>query len=401
MSAGGHGADAAATRAVRGAADVEIGRVLDFLEGRMGAREFFESRFRTCPPTRAEASRLVWLGDRIVSHARVYRRDLRLRGAVIPSGHLAEVCTHEDFRRQGHGRALLQDCAEFIRSQAWPVACVYSGVGHFYACEDWVPFPLVRTSVATAHWQVRPAPDVHVRRYERGRDDDAVAQIYNEYNQARNLSALRDAEYWRLHYSWIVEEDQIGFLIAEKRGAPVGYCRCFRGALCEYGVRPGHDDAGIALIDACVRRARISALEQLRLTLPVDEAVVTALSGVGCSTVRDGLMHLRVVDLKGILDIALQTSGDRLRDCGCPRQHTIALEVLGQKCLIRFSRSGAEAECLPAAAPATRLAQTEFLKLVFGARLEADLSAFSPDDRLLLTGLFPADGPVYWYADVV
>jgi len=388
-------------RVVRGATQEEQEKVLEYVGGRMGApREYFDSRFRTCPPANPQDSRIVLIGDRIVSHIRVYRRDLRLRGSVVRSGHLAEVSTHPDFRRQGHGRALLKDCVHYIGSLGSPLSCVWSGVTQFYPCEGWVRFPLISTALHLSLWRCSPSPDVCVRRYQRGTDDRAVAEIYEEYNRGRNLSAVRDAEYWRLHYSWISGEEEDGFLIAEKQGRAVGYCRARRAEMMEYGVREGHQDAGAMLIDALVRRERRHKTEHLNMLLPADETVVTSDPQRRYALALNENMLMRVIDLKGILDAALETSRERLKAIGFTRTHTIPIDVLGQKCAIRLEQGRAAVERLPASAPGTPLAQTEFFKLMFGANIEKDLSAFSRDDRHLLNDLFPADGPVYWRADV-
>jgi len=389
-------------RTVRGATEELLEKVLEYIDGRMGApREYFESRFRTCPPARPEDSRIVLVGDQIVSHIRVYRRDMRLRGSVVPSGHLAEVSTHPDFRRQGHGRALLKDCIQYIRSLGFPLSCVWSGVTEFYACEDWVRFPLISTWLNLSRWHCELPPDAKVRRYERGRDDAAVAEIYEEYSRNRNLSAVRDAEYWRLHYSWRKGEEEDGFLIAERAGHAVAYCRARRAGMMEYGVREGHEDAGVALVDALVRRERPYNTAQLDLALPADETLITSDPQRRYKlSVNESLM-MRVIDLKGVLDVALATSEARLKEIGFTATHTIAVEVLGQKCAIRFKNGRATAEPLPESATATPLAQTEFFKLIFGSNFEKDLSNFSREDRHLLNDLFPPDGPIYWRADVV
>lgn len=386
----------------RGAAREELDKVLDHVGGGMGApREYFASRFDTCPPATTESSRIVMVDGRVVSHIRVYRRDLRLRGGVIASGHLSEVSTHPDFRRRGFGRALLKDSARYIASQGWPLACVWSGVTQFYSCEDWVRFPLIATSLYTPLWTLTPPPDVRVRRYRRGQDDPAVAEIYEEYNRKRNLCAVRDAEYWRLHYSWIRGEEEDGFLIAEKQGLPVGYCRAAHAKMTEYGVRDGHDNAGVALVDALIRRDRKQKADRLAMLLPADETLITAQPQLRYDLSLTESLMLRVIDLKALLDVALETSPARLRGIDLTETRVISIEVLDQKCALRLQDGRATAEALPATARATPLAQTEFFKLIFGATIEKDLSAFARGDRHLLNDLFPPDGPVYWRADVL
>ena len=388
-------------RIICGATAEQLEELLEYVEGRMGPpREFFRSWFQTCPPANPEDSRIALIGDRIVSHIRVYRRDLRLRGSVVPSGHLGTVSTHVDFRRQGHGRALLRDCVEYIGSLGFPLSCVWSGATEFYPCEHWVRFPLIGTSLHLPFWGCRLSPDVRVRRYRRGSDDAAVADIYDEYNRGRNLSAVRDAEYWRLHHSWIRGEEEDGFLIAERQGRPVAYCRARRAEIMEYAARDGQQDAGLAVVDALVRRERSHKTEHLQMILPPDETVITGNPQLRYTRTLNETMLMRVIDLKGILDVALRTAGERLNGIGLAGPHTIAIEVLGQKCAMHFERGTVAVASLPDSAAATPLAQAEFFKLIFGSNIEKDLSAFSRDDRHLLNDLFPADGPIYWTADV-
>ena len=275
---------------------------------------------------------------------------------------------------------------------------MHTGAHEFYTCEHWVRFPLIATTLYLSHWRCQAPPDVTVRRYRRGDDDRAVADIHEEYNQSHNLSAVRDAEYWRLHHSWMRGEEEDGFLVAEREGQPVGYCRAAHGTMIEYGVRAGHHDVGVALVDALVRRERCRRADHLQMTLPADETVITSDPQRRYTRTINEHMHLRVIDLKGILDVALRTAGDRVESVG---SRTIAIEVLGQKCAIQCTRDRASVEALPDTAEPTPLEQTEFFKLVFGATMDKDLSAFSREDRALLHDLFPSDGPVYWRADVV
>ena len=385
-------------REVRGATTAELDDVLAFLEGRMGAaREFFDSRFQTCPPAQPQDSRIAVVDGKMVSHARVYRRNMRLRGSVIAAGHLAEVLTHPDHRREGHGRAVLRDCVEHIRRLGFPLSCVWTGATQFYCCEGWVRFPLVSTSLQIPSWKARTPAGVRVRKYRRGHDDATVAEIHAEYNRHRNLSAVRDADYWRLHYSWIRCDAEDGFLIAERDGKPVGYCRAGTAQVIEYGVLPGHDDAGVALIDAQVRRA--GSAQTLPLDLPVDETLITQQPQLRYSCSVNELMLMRVVDVQGVLESALETSSDRLRGVEIDEGHTIAIEVLGQRCAIVFRGGCAGAEPLPPGGSATPLAQPEFFRLIFGSHLEKNLGGFPDEDQRLLRKLFPPDGPVWWRPD--
>jgi len=388
------------TRDLRGATASELDDVLHFLSGRMGApREFFDSRFQTCPPADPQDSRIAVLEGEIVSHARVYRRDMRLRGAVVPAGHLAEVLTHPNHRREGHGRAVLRDCIQYIRRLGYPLSCVWTGATQFYCCEDWVRFPLVTTTLQVPYWKATVPGDVRVRKYRRGDDDAAVAAIHAAYNASRNLAAVRGSDYWRLHYSWIRCDHDDGFLIAERGGEPVGYCRAGTGQVVEYGVLPGHEDAGTALVDAQVRRA--GSTQTLQFDLPVDETVITRHPLLRYSRSINELMLMRVIDLERILGIALETSAERLEDCEVRDGHTIAMEVLGQRCGIRFGAGGATAQALTGATVVTPLPQGEFLKLIFGSHVEKDLSGFASGDQDLLRRLFPSDGPVWWRPDAL
>jgi len=390
-------------RIVRGAQPDEMDKVLDFCGELFGAsRTYFEARFRTCPPANPADSRVAMVGDRIASHIRIYRRELRLRGTSVPGGCLSEVMSHPDFRRQGHGGAVIRDCMHYIRSLGYPIALVSSGVNEFYCSADMVRFPQIATTLAIPQWRVALPPDVRVRRYERGgADDKAVAEIYEEYNRRRNLSVVRDAEYWRLHYSWIRHEAEDGFLIAERDGSPVGYCRATNAALSELGLRDGHHDAGLALVDAMVQRAAKLKESTLGILLPANETLITQFPRLRYKRELSEHIMLRVIDLKALLDAALETAAERLSAVGRTGTHTLALEVLGQKCAIHVEKGQASAESLPETAAATPLAQKEFLKLVFGATLEKDLAAFTPEEQRLLRDLFPPDGPVCWRADVL
>ncbi|MBN1676360.1 MAG: GNAT family N-acetyltransferase [Kiritimatiellae bacterium] len=395
-------------RVVRGAKPNELDNVLEFLNAQMGPASYFEARMRTHPTARPADSRIVLVGRQVAAHIRVFRKPMRLRGGVITAGHLAEVITHPDHRRHGYGGAVLRDCAAYIRAQGWPLSCVWSGVTNFYCSEDWVRFPLVSTTLQTAFWRPEPSPGIRVRRYERGRDDAAAAEIYAAYNRDRDLSVVRDAEYWRLHHSWIRGEDESAFLIAEKNGEPVGYCRGAMGgglrdstpALLEYGVRDGHGDAGVALVTALIRWTKERS-DTLNMRLPVDEPLITQYPRLRYSRSLTETMLMRVIDLKGILDVALTNADQRLKTIGFKGARTIAMEVLGQKCAIEIAHGSATARRLPKTAAAAPFPQTEFFKLLFGATMEKDLSGFSREDQHLLRDLFPPAGPVYWRADVL
>lgn len=91
---------------------------------------------------------LVEQDGRIVSHVSVVERALYVGGQRLRAGYLEAVATLPDHERRGHGTAVVQAAAEFVK-QAFELGALSTGRPPFYERLGWVRWlgpTFVRTS---------------------------------------------------------------------------------------------------------------------------------------------------------------------------------------------------------------------------------------------------------------
>jgi predicted N-acetyltransferase YhbS len=187
-------------------------------------REYFVNQAEHDATYRFRQTRIVEIDGRIVSHVRIFHRQMLVRGVALPVGGVGSVATHPDYRRHGFATALLQDAIERMEGAGYALSFLWTGLAPFYERLGWrvVPQPIYTAKPEEAA-RLSTASTVSVRPLTSA-DLPAVARIYRRAAEGSTGAIVRTLRYWRDHMTW-VDDDPEGFLVAERRGQVVAYVR--------------------------------------------------------------------------------------------------------------------------------------------------------------------------------
>ena len=187
-------------------------------------REYFVNQTEKDATYRLGQTRIVEMDGRIVSHVRIFHRQMLVRGVALPVGGVGSVATHPDYRRHGFATALLQDAIERMERAGYALSFLWTGLAPFYERLGWrVVLQPIYTARPEEAARLSTAATVSVRPLASA-DLSAVARIYRRATEGGTGAIVRTLRYWRDHMTW-VDDDPEGFLVAERRGQVVAYVR--------------------------------------------------------------------------------------------------------------------------------------------------------------------------------
>lgn len=195
--------------------------VLDLLENWLGDREFFARYFRHDPGFRDDLCFVATDGGRVVSTFQVFRKSVRINGAIVQVGGVGNVFTAADYRERRVASQLLTRGVAAMQEHGFDLSLLFAVRLAFYGRLGWqshvrhLDFMEPAAVAATGPYTIEPfAPT----------DLDAVMRLYDAYNIAFSGSTVRDRRYWegQLHCAGNPHED---FLVARDGGEIVAYAR--------------------------------------------------------------------------------------------------------------------------------------------------------------------------------
>lgn len=391
---------------LRGAREDEMQTVLHFIESVFHmAREYFFVRYRRYPDARAEHSRIVLHEGRPVAHQRLYRHDLQFAGAEVSAWAIGDVCTDPEHRRKRLGNVLLEDCATYAREHGAALVLIRASLFAFYCTLGWDSFPLPAATVTVGEVPPSrlPTGGYVTRTFEEPWDLWQVAEVHRRFCAGRSLVRLRDGRFWDEHRVWCPQERGQGFVVAGRDGRIAAYGRLWERTVTELCYLPGHEQAGVAVMEALLRLARVNRHEAIRVPLPADHAVLAALAGLpGVEMGSDDYTLLRLVHLRRLFEQTLGSLGARLRQAGMALSAPLTIRCLGRQVTL-VPQQG---YLTLSDAPSERVVElTQRQLLGFGAGLDSPAEALGgsadPTTIAELEAMFPRGNPIYWISDNV
>ena len=388
---------------VRGLAADEAGLYRDMVNERGGTPiEYYESHYDGLEGG-WENSRVALVEGRIASHVRLYNRTLRWGGATIQCGGMADVYSRPEDRRKGYGRELLRDALGCYHEWECGFSLIISGVVEFYAAEHWERWPTYRLDLAVQPERLPPMGDYRVRRFDRSADLEAVAAVHDDYNRDSPMTLVRDANYWRKHFSWCRKEREEAFYVAELDGEIVGYMRADTNTIWETGYATGHEMAALTLLGAEMRLMRSRGTKGCGVYLPCHEPLLYILRTLRCTTTLVETNLLRIVDLEIMLQALVPNFAKQIAACDhpTPPRGAVALTSCGQTVAIRIGSDGVTvSHDIPEGAVDVSLPQRDLFNLLTGSDAHVHIAA-PKATRDLLEVLFPKRNPMWWPIDTV
>jgi predicted N-acetyltransferase YhbS len=217
--------------------------VLDLLAHWLGDRDFFARYFEHDPTFRDDLCFVAADRGRIVSTCQVFRKSVRLNGAVVQVGGVGNVFTLQEYRGRGLAGELLTRGVQAMEAHGFDLSLLFATRLAFYGRLGWMSH--VRHLVFIDAGRVAAAGPYSLAPFAAS-DLEAVARIYERYTAAFNGPTVRDQGYWhgQLCYAGNPRED---FLVARAGGEIVAYARGTTlydfYLIMEHGHLPGHEDA--------------------------------------------------------------------------------------------------------------------------------------------------------------
>lgn len=217
--------------------------VLDLLGQWFGDREFFARYFRHDPGFRDDLCFVATDQGRVVSTLQVFRKPVRLNGAVVQVGGVGNVFTTEAYRERGVASQLLTRAVAAMDEHGFDLSLLFAVRLAFYGHLGWQSH--LRHLVFIEPAKVPSDGPFAIAPFAAS-DLDAVMAIYDSYNAGFSGPTVRDSRYWQgqLRCAGNPHED---FLVARAGHEIVAYAR---GTLLydfyvimEHGFLPGHDEA--------------------------------------------------------------------------------------------------------------------------------------------------------------
>jgi len=211
---------------------------LELMQAAFGIRELFLRYFEHDPNLCESDCLVAFDGARIVSAVQVYTRSIRLFGEVVPVGGIGGVGTHPDYEGRGLASALLCRAIDEMNRREMMLSLLFSTRTRFYGRLGWV---LIPHPVAVAHPHPKSERD-RVGRLFVLADLPAAKKLHARYSGARDVTAVRDDEYWIGQLAFGGNPDET-FRVFERDGEIVAYARLIEQMtiqrITEYGRGPG------------------------------------------------------------------------------------------------------------------------------------------------------------------
>jgi predicted N-acetyltransferase YhbS len=272
----------------------ERDRVLDLLDEWI-SRDFFRRYFDHDPAFRDDLTLVAEDGGRFVSTLQIIPKTVRLGGREVGVGGIGNVFTTAAYRHQGVASQLLRRALEIMADEGFDLSLLFASRLTFYAQFGWGSVRRLLGAVTPA---AAVAAAAGVRAFDRGRDLDAVMDIYDAYAAARSGTVARDRRYWegQLRYAGNPGET---FLVAERGGRIAAYARLVDlygvHTVMEHGRTAGGREALADLLAAAAEPARGRGFLLVHLGAEPELAEELMARGFGVHEVEDVFWMWRVI----------------------------------------------------------------------------------------------------------
>ncbi|MGB9876847.1 MAG: GNAT family N-acetyltransferase [bacterium] len=356
--------------------------------------EWFPPYYDGDPYYKLEYTRVWEENGVLVSTVQIVKKILRIGDQTILLGGIANVGTHPDHRGRGYATALLQDSIRLMNEEGYHLSLLFTGIQPFYERLGWreIPFPYLHSSSLPQN--ISPQPNT---REEKDEDIPQIVRIYNEFNEERNLTVVRDEAYMR-GWIWKWRHNQ-EVLVYEVDSQVLAYIRYSKGAgtepvfINEFGCLRGAEESFLPLLKEALRRAVERGVSSCTIHLPLEDFIVKGIRDVlGETELKYGKGAMwRIINLPSLLRAIAPLLSRRSKGI----KGVFPLDVEGHKATLRVDDGEVSIEdSLPPSLPPIQISQKLFLNLLAGFEDEEALSL-----PLELTRLFPPAKPVFYSFD--
>jgi len=335
-------------------------------------------------------------GTEVVSSVTVVDLQMRIGRTSVRCGGIGGVGTPPEHRMKGYSRRLLENAVQFMTQEGYHVSALF-GIPSYYHRFGYAP-ALVGSEFSMATRDMECAHSNCVSREFEPADAPRIVSLYNQLNEARTGTIVRDPQSWKQFKRGANWTSRVAAFVVLKDDVVVGYASYnldpWRFGIAEVGCLDGA--ARDAVLARVAQMAIDMRLERVTFHVPHDDVFARHCHKYGCRFQIDyssrGNGMARIINQSNLMAL-LQTELDRRVPAGFAGSLVWETE-LGRS----VSRFGSGTETV-LRMPATSLAQ-----LVLGyrdiVRIACEPEAAIPDTALPVVGaLFPEGCPFIWLDD--
>ncbi len=381
---------------IRGVRKEERENLLSLLKSAFPSTEieWFTPYYDGDPYYKLEYTRVWEENGVLVSTVQIVKKILRIEDQTILLGGIANVGTHPDHREKGYATNLLRDSLKLMYEEGFHLSLLFTGIQPFYERLGWreVPFPFIH--IPSLPEDILPQPKI---RNDSDEDIPQIVRIYNEFNDKRNLSVVRDEAYMR-GWIWKWRHNQ-EVLVYEVDSRIIGYIRFSveRAGnpfwVNEFGCLKGEESCFLPLLQEAVRRARERGATSCIIHLPFEDFILDGVKRtLGKSQVQYGKGAMwRIINLPALFSAIAPVLSRRSKGVKGVfpldiEGHQITLCVNDGEIIVKDS--------LLSSIPPLKISQKMFVNLLAGFEDEEAVSLPPP-----FTSLFPPVKPAFYSFD--
>ena len=247
---------------IRTIAAHERDAVLDLLNGWLD-RSFFARYFDHDPTFRDDLCFVADDGGRLVSTLQVFRKQVRVDGAIVAVGGVGNVYTDPGYRDGGVASQLLTHAIAAMQEHEFDLSLLFASRIDFYGRLGWQSHLRYLSFIEAGD----PAPPVSASEsFDAGRDLNDVMALYNSHSGSIAGATVRDRAYWRGQLQYAGNPDE-RFVVARRDGRVIAYARSAMlydfPTILEHGCAPAGESALADLLGELHRGAVPGTLAQL------------------------------------------------------------------------------------------------------------------------------------------
>lgn len=294
------------------------------------SKSYFQSRLDHYTAYRSDTTWVAVVDGVIASTVQIFPYICRVEDVTLKVAGIGSVATKPEYRGQGLGLQILQKLTEWMAQEGYDLSLLFASIHPFYEKLGWTIVPETeyrlpaeqfysRISLASPDSDTAAHSPYWVKPLELSGDLKQVAAIYEQTNQKRTLSRVRDSVYWqdvRQSAEWLEGTWSAALL----DGAIAAYGRLGRRnpwdneaiTLEELCYLPGHESAILPILSYLA--AQHPDIKTWKFRLPPDHALLPLLKEWDAEQTASDLMMWKMIRLTETLQIMKPVLERRLRE---------------------------------------------------------------------------------------
>ena len=281
----------------------------DWVEGGFSDDHFFSRIVKSDPWFSLNNTRACFLDGQAVSVVVIFERPMRVGSSVIRMGGLGSVGTHPAHRRKGYSAQVLSNTVDYLTDSGFDISLLFTGINHHYEKAGWVTYPVLYRQVDLNKDNLplnkTSDNDISIDICNLSRDINDLMTIYEQFNQNRTGTIVRNQAYWQSQPKWRSQDNDLFWLAKTKgNGEVLAYLKGSEKHLLEIGARtdlPMATSALDQLVTHFVHNRLDNGQEQIRVNQCQEVEGILGRLGLHSSICEDDHVMFRITNFSSLL----------------------------------------------------------------------------------------------------